>query len=300
MAAPKAKAPAAPPTAPASPAPARKDAPRTMRDLRLATENRRRVANTRGLENPLREGLRLERVPDPAAFVLFGATGDLAHRKVVPALFQLWRTHLLPHEFPIIAVGRPPYSAQAFRDELKASLDKYSRVQPVDQETWDDLAERISYHRGDFSDPSMFQGLADRLDTLDEEQGTRGDRIFYLATQPSQFAEIVAGLGRAGLDHEHHDAGWRRVVIEKPFGHDLDSAIRLNREVGKVFRERQVYRIDHYLGKETVRNLLVFRFGNGIFEPIWNRRHIDHVQITVAESIGIENRGSFYEETGAL
>ncbi len=287
------------PAAPATPAPARKEAPRTMRDLRLATESKRRAASTRGLENPLREGLRLERVPDPAAFVLFGATGDLAHRKVVPALFQLWRTHLLPHEFQIVAVGRRPYTDQAFRDELKQSLDQFSRVQPVDQETWDDLAERITYHRGDFSDPTMFQALAARLDKLDEDQGTRGNRIFYLATQPSAFAEIVAGLGRAGLDHEHHEAGWRRVVIEKPFGHDLESAIRLNREVGKVFRERQVYRIDHYLGKETVRNLLVFRFGNGIFEPIWNRRHIDHVQITVAESIGIEGRGAFYEETGA-
>jgi glucose-6-phosphate 1-dehydrogenase len=293
------KAPSAPAGSPAAPAPAKKDAPRTMRDLRLATENKRRAASAKGLENPLREGLRLERVPDPAAFVLFGATGDLAHRKVVPALFQLWRTHLLPHEFQIVAVGRRPYTDQQFRDELKESVSKYSRVQPVDEETWDDLAERITYHRGDFNEPAMFEGLADRLDTLDEEQGTRGNRIFYLATQPSQFAEIVAGLGRVGLDHERHEGGWRRVVIEKPFGHDLESAIRLNREVGKVFRERQVYRIDHYLGKETVRNLMVFRFGNGIFEPIWNRRHIDHVQITVAESIGIEGRGAFYEETGA-
>src|SRR3954463_13966241 len=305
MAAPKTKAPPAAPPAPADPAvpaappPAKKEPPRTMRDLRLATEHRRRSTAGRALENPLREGLRLERVPDPAAFVLFGATGDLAHRKVVPALFQLWRTHLLPHEFQIVAVGRRPYTDQAFRDELRDSVRKYSRVQPVDEETWGDLAERITYHRGDFNDPSMFQSLADRLDGLDEDQGTRGNRIFYLATQPSQFAEIVAGLGRAGLDHEHHDAGWRRGGLEKPFGHDLESAIRLNREVGKVFRERQVYRIDHYLGKETVRNLLVFRFGNGIFEPIWNRRHIDHVQITVAESIGIEGRGSFYEETGA-
>jgi glucose-6-phosphate 1-dehydrogenase len=293
------KAPSAPAGSPAAPAPAKKDAPRTMRDLRLATENKRRAASAKGLENPLREGLRLERVPDPAAFVLFGATGDLAHRKVLPALFQLWRTHLLPHEFQIVAVGRRPYTDQAFRDELKESVSKYSRVQPVDEETWDDLAQRITYHRGDFNEPAMFEGLATRLDTLDEEQGTRGNRIFYLATQPSQFAEIVAGLGRVGLDHERHEGGWRRVVIEKPFGHDLESAIRLNREVGKVFRERQVYRIDHYLGKETVRNLMVFRFGNGIFEPIWNRRHIDHVQITVAESIGIESRGAFYEETGA-
>ena len=147
--------------------------------------------------------------------------------------------------------------------------------------------------------PDGYATLAERLDQIDEEQGTRGNRLYYLATQPSAFAEIVGQLGRAGLDHERHEGGWRRVVIEKPFGRDLESAVRLNREVGKVFRERQVYRIDHYLGKETVRNLLVFRFANGIFEPIWNRRHIDHVQITVAESIGIEARGAFYEETGA-
>ena len=301
-----AKAAAAPEPAPATAAtpvapapPAKKDAPRTMRDLRLATVSRRRAPAAKSLDNPLREGLRLERIPDPACFVLFGATGDLAHRKVIPALFQLWRTHLLPHEFTLVAVGRRPYSDDEFRAELKQALDVFSRVQPVDRETWDDLASRVFYHRGDFADPASYASLAERLDRLDEERGTRGNRLFYLATQPSQFAEVVAQLGRVGLDHELHDAGWRRVVIEKPFGRDLDSAIRLNREVGKVFRERQVYRIDHYLGKETVRNLLVFRFGNGIFEPIWNRRHIDHVQITVAESIGIENRGSFYEETGA-
>jgi glucose-6-phosphate 1-dehydrogenase len=296
-----------PATPPATPAPAtaptpgfpRREVPRTMRDLRLATETRRRSQASRALDNPLREGLRLERVPDPAVFVLFGATGDLAHRKVVPALFQLWRTHLLPHEFTIVAVGRRGYTDQAFRDELKASLDRFSRVLPVDRETWDDLASRIVYHQGDFNDPVAYSALADRLDALDQERGTRGNRLYYLATQPSAFPEIIGQLGRAGLDHERHEGGWRRVVIEKPFGRDLDSAIRLNREVGKVFRERQVYRIDHYLGKETVRNLLVFRFGNGIFEPIWNRRHIDHVQITVAESIGIEARGAFYEETGA-
>ncbi len=286
------------PDAPAPVAPKR-DAPHTMRDLRLATEARRRAKPEKSGENPLREGLRLERMPDPHIFVLFGATGDLAHRKVVPAVFQLWRTHLLPHEFTIVCVGRRPYDDEAFRSDLKASLDKFSRVLPVDREAWDDLAGRIVYHQGDFSDPAMYTALAERLDDIDLAHGTRGNRLYYLATQASAFAEIVAQLGRAGLDHEHHDGGWRRVVIEKPFGRDLESAVRLNREVAKVFRERQVYRIDHYLGKETVRNLLVFRFGNGIFEPIWNRRHIDHVQITVAESIGIEGRGAFYEETGA-
>ena len=199
----------------------------------------------------------------------------------------------------LLAVGRRPYDDEAFRAEIQTSLEQFSRVLPLDEEAWESFAERIRYQRLDFDDPAGFDGLAARLDALDKEHGTRGNRLYYLATQPSQFAEIVAQLGRVGLDHEHHDGGWRRVVIEKPFGHDLESAKRLNREVGKVFRESQVYRIDHYLGKETVRNLLVFRFGNGIFEPLWNRRYVDHVQITVAESIGIENRGAFYEQTGA-
>ena len=170
---------------------------------------------------------------------------------------------------------------------------------PLDESAWRSFSERVEYEQLNFDEPAGFDRLAKHLDTLDEERGTRGNRLFYLATQPSQFSEIVAQLGRVGLDHERHDGGWRRVVIEKPFGHDLASAQKLNREVGKVFRESQVYRIDHYLGKETVRNLMVFRFGNSLFEPIWNRRYVDHIQITVAESMGIENRGAFYEETGA-
>jgi glucose-6-phosphate 1-dehydrogenase len=269
-----------------------------MRELRVARQSRKRPP-AKAIDNPLREGLRLERVPDPSTFVLFGATGDLAHRKVIPALYQLWRTHLLPHEFTLLAFGRRQYSDEAFRAELRQSLEAFSRVQPVDDAVWRQFGERIVYQRGDFDDEASFDALAARLDALDAERGTHGNRLFYLATQPSAFLEIIGGLGRVGLDHEVHGAGWRRLIIEKPFGRDLDSAIRLNREVGKVFRERQVYRIDHYLGKETVRNLLVFRFGNGIFEPIWNRRYVDHVQITVAESIGCEGRGAFYEETGA-
>ena len=291
-------APETAPDKPPHPAPRPKDAPRTMRDLRLARTAKRKPAH-RHDENPLREGLRLERVPDPNILVLFGATGDLAHRKVIPALYQLWRTNLLPHEFAIVAIGRRDYDDETFRAELRTSLETYARVLPIDETAWRALAGRIRYHRLDFADAAGFDALATRLTELDTELSSRGNHLFYLATQPSAFAEIVAQLGRVGLDHEHHDGGWRRIVIEKPFGHDLTSAIRLNREVGKVFREAQVYRIDHYLGKETVRNLLVFRFGNGIFEPIWNRRHIDHIQITVAETIGVENRGSFYEETGA-
>lgn len=291
-------APETAPDKPPHPAPRPKDAPRTMKDLRLARQGKRKQAPKQE-DNPLREGLRLERVPDPSALVLFGATGDLAHRKVIPALYHLWRTNLLPHDFVVLAIGRRAYDDDTLRTELRAALEKYSRVLPLDDVAWRSFAARIRYHKLDFTRPDDYDALVTALDGIDREQNSRGNHLYYLATQPSAFAEIVAQLGRVGLDHERHEGGWRRVVIEKPFGHDLQSAIRLNREVGKVFRESQVYRIDHYLGKETVRNLLVFRFGNGIFEPIWNRRHIDHVQITVAESIGVENRGSFYEETGA-
>ncbi len=273
--------------------------PRTARQLREAASSSRRRRISDATENPLRRGLRLEREPDPCAFVLFGATGDLAHRKVMPALYQLWRTNLLPAEFSLIAVARRPYTDESFAAEMKASLDKYSRVLPVDESAWSELARRITYQQLDFGDDPGYDRLSARLDELDRERGTAGNRLFYLATQPSQVTEIIRQLGRVGLDHEMRGAGWRRVVVEKPFGRDFESARHLNHEVNKVFRESQVYRIDHYLGKETVRNLLVFRFGNGIFEPVWNRSYVDHVQITVAESIGAEGRGAFYEETGA-
>ena len=285
----------------AAPAPRPKDAPRTMKDLRdrpPASGSRRRKPD----DNPLREGLRLERVPDPSTLVLFGATGDLAHRKVIPALYQLWRTNLLPHEFVLLAIGRRDYDDETLRADFRASLEKYSRVLPLDEAAW------RSFCRADPL-PALRLRRPGRLRPARRRRSRRSTRS--RAAQPRQ-PPLLPGdpavgrsprsspsSGRVGLDHERHDGGWRRIVIEKPFGHDLNSAIRLNREVGKVFRESQVYRIDHYLGKETVRNLLVFRFGNGIFEPIWNRRHIDHVQITVAESIGVENRGAFYEETGA-
>jgi glucose-6-phosphate 1-dehydrogenase len=271
-----------------------------MRQLRVeAAASHRRHRRPDADLNPLREGLRLERVPDPCAFVLFGATGDLAHRKVVPALYQLWRTNLLPAEFSLVAVARRPYTDESFTAEVRASLENYSRVQPIDEAAWAGLAKRITYQQLDFDDDAGFDRLCERLDALDEERGTAGNRLFYLATQPSQVADIVRQMGRVGLDHEMRGGGWRRVVIEKPFGRDLESARNLNHELAKVLRESQVYRIDHYLGKETVRNLLVFRFGNGIFEPVWNRSYVDHVQITVAESIGVEGRGAFYEETGA-
>jgi glucose-6-phosphate 1-dehydrogenase len=271
--------------------------PLSIREERLTRGGKRR--HTRSTDvNPLREGLRLERMPDPHVFVLFGATGDLSHRKVFPALAQLWRTNLLPLDWQCVAVGRRPYDDASFRAEIKATIDRNSRV-ALEPDAEAQFLERIVYHHGDFDGNAMYDALRDRLADIEQEQPTASNVLFYLATQPSAFATIVAQLGRCGMDHEVHGGGWRRIIVEKPFGRDLDSARRLNREVGKVFRESQVYRIDHYLGKETVRNLMVFRFGNNIFEPLWNRRYVDHVQITMSESIGVEDRGSFYEETGA-
>ena len=246
--------------------------------------------------NPLRIGTRLERIPDPCQVVIFGATGDLAHRKILPALYNLRRAGLLPPESGVVAFARRPYSDDDFRSEMRASVEEHSR-NPLERALWDDFAAGIHYQQGDFADPASYKALAERLEQVDDAAGTRGNVLFYLATPPSAYPEIVANLGAAHL--QSRETGWSRIVIEKPFGHDLASARALNDEVMHVFDESQVYRIDHYLGKDTVRNLLVFRFGNGIFEPLWNRRYVDHVQITVGEDLGVEGRGAFYEEAGA-
>ncbi len=286
----------------AKPAPAKPSTPlvvpRTIREERLALGGKRKRASSKTEVNPLREGLRLERVPDPHIMVLFGSTGDLSHRKVFPALAQLWRTNLLPTDWSLIAVGRRPFDDETFRTDVAASLKEHSRV-ALEPDIERQFLSRISYHRGDFSDSASYDALSAKLEGMHLEQGTDANVLFYLATQPSAFPLIVSEIGRCGMDHEVHGGGWRRSVVEKPFGRDFDSAKKLNREMLRVFREAQIYRIDHYLGKETVRNLMVFRFGNGIFEPLWNRRYVDHVQITVAESLGVEDRGTFYEETGA-
>ena len=270
-----------------------------MREERIAAGGKHRRSGGKHDVNPLREGLRLERVPDPHVMVLFGSTGDLSHRKVFPALAQLWRTNLLPADWALIAIGRRPYDDETFRADVAASLKMHCRVD-LDPDMERQFLGRISYHRGDFSDSASYDALSARIEGMHLEEGTAANVLFYLATQPSAFPLIVAEIGRCGMDHEVHGGGWRRIVVEKPFGRDLDSAKKLNREMLRVFREAQIYRIDHYLGKETVRNLMVFRFGNGIFEPLWNRRYVDHVQITVAESLGVEDRGMFYEETGAV
>ena len=256
--------------------------------------------------NPLREGLRLERMAEPCTMVICGATGDLSERKLAPALYNCLLGGFLPPEFTVVGFARRDLSDQEFRDHLLEGINKFSRNRPAKQAIWESFARGMEYHRGDFDDPAAYVELAKRLDRIDRDRGTAGNRLFYLAVPPALYPEIVKELERAGLAapgerrRSGPKRGWTRVIVEKPFGSDLESARTLNRELAEVFDEEQVYRIDHYLGKETVQNLAVFRFGNGLFEPIWNRRYIDSVQITVAETVGVEGRGDFYDATGAL
>ncbi len=249
------------------------------------------------VENPLLEGLRLERTPQPCVMVIFGASGDLTKRKLVPALYKLARAQLLPAGFSVLGVSRTAMSDDEFRAHMREAVEAYSET-PLDSESWDSFAQGLRYLSASTRERDTFRRLIPLLQQMDRERGTGCNRVYYLATPPSAFVEIIQGLKEAGLSRTAQ--GWTRIVIEKPFGHDLESARALNREVAAAFDEQQVFRIDHYLGKETVQNILVFRFANGIFEPIWNRRYVDHVQITAAESLGVENRAGYYEEAGAL
>jgi glucose-6-phosphate 1-dehydrogenase len=238
------------------------------------------------------------RVADPAVMVIFGAGGDLTKRKLLPALANLARDGQLSSHFAVVGIARHELSEEAFRQNLVDELGRYA-TSPIDPTLRDWFESRLFYVRGEFGDEALYEALKQRLVEIDAQIQTRGNYLHYLATPPTFFAEIAQRLGRAGLVTDTA-ASWRRVIVEKPFGHDLSSANELNRQLRAVLDERQIYRIDHYLGKETVQNLMVFRFGNGIFEPVWNRRYIDHVQITVAETVGVEGRGGYYEEAGAL
>ncbi len=237
-------------------------------------------------------------VTSPCAMVMFGAGGDLTKRKLMPAIYNLAQTHMLPLQFAIVGVSIEPYSEDEFRDRMTSDIREYS-VDGVDMSVWNQFVNRLYYVSGDFQDPALYKKLGETLARVEKEQGTSGNILFYLATSPVFFPIVVKQLGAAGLARQE-GRKWKRVVIEKPFGHDLASAVELNRAVGEVLEEKQVYRIDHYLGKETVQNILAFRFANGIFEPIWNRRYVDHVQVTVAEELGVELRGGYYETAGAL
>jgi glucose-6-phosphate 1-dehydrogenase len=256
------------------------------------------TAATTEQQNPLRAGLRLQRTPPPCAVVIFGASGDLASRKLLPALWALNEAQQLPHGFAIVGVARSDGSHDQFRQQLR---DAIGADTSVDVAMLDAFTQCAYYVQGDYDDDDTYRQLTDLLGELDRKHNTGGNRVFYVATPPSVFAPIIQQLGASGLAQRDTDGDtWTRIVVEKPFGRDRESAQALNKTINRVFPEQQVYRIDHYLGKETVQNIFHFRFANAIWEPLWNRNHVDHVQITAAEELGVEKRGGYYEQAGAV
>jgi glucose-6-phosphate 1-dehydrogenase len=234
----------------------------------------------------------------PCVIVIFGAAGDLTKRKLIPALYNLAQSKLLPKEFAVVGIARAPISSEDFRAKMSRDIYEFA-TSDIDPELWQWFEQRLYYLAGEFQDIHTYSQLKELLAQVDGECGTQGNYLYYLATAPNFFCDIIWQLDSVGLAQEEN-GHWRRVIIEKPFGHDLESARALNKNISTVLKENQIYRIDHYLGKETVQNILVFRFGNGLFEPIWNHRYIDHVQITVAETVGVEGRGGYYEGAGAV
>jgi len=252
-------------------------------------------------ENPLDEPIRSLKRAEPCVFVIFGATGDLTARKLVPALYNMAKEGQLPSHFACVGFARRDKNDEIFRNEMYEAVSKYSRTKPVDPEIWKEFSQCLFYHRSNFNEDDGYDSLNKYMKQLDQQLGTKGNRVYYLSTQPTFFPVIANMLSKHKLIYDQNETKkWSRVIIEKPFGRDLESAIDLQREVEQYLSENQIYRIDHYLGKETVQNLMVFRFSNAIFEDLWNNHHIDHVQMTVAEDIGIGTRGKLWEESGSL
>lgn len=252
--------------------------------------------------NPLEDTSRTSKIAEPCVMVIFGATGDLTARKLIPALYNLAKEGQLPPHFACVGFARRKKSNEDFRKEMLDAVNKFSRTKPVDADLWQNFSEQLFYHESEFDHDQGYESLKTALQDLDQKFGTKGNRVFYLSTQPSFFPLVIQKLSEHQLIYDVHRVQdkWSRVIIEKPFGHDLQSAIDLQKEISQHLDESQIYRIDHYLGKETVQNLLIFRFSNPVFESSWNNHHIDNVQITVSEEIGIGTRGRFWEEAGML
>jgi glucose-6-phosphate 1-dehydrogenase len=248
--------------------------------------------------NPLREGLSSRPMPQPCNVVIFGASGDLTYRKLIPALYNIAADGDLPSAVSVMGFARREKTDEQFRQELGDALKKHSR-QGLNETVWADFGPRIHYHRSEFGQAEGYRALAERLEKLDAERGTHGNRLYYLSVSPNDFEGILEHIAAAGLNKAREGA-WTRVIVEKPFGTDLASARELNQVVSNVFHEQDTFRIDHYLGKETAQNIMVLRFANGIFEPLWNNRYVDHIQITASEPLGVEGRGPYYEASGAL
>jgi len=248
----------------------------------------------------LEDPIRYSHPAPPCAVVIFGANGDLTKRKLMPALYRLAYERRLPTGFAVLGVSRTAMTDDGFREKMRGSVKEFLEDSPFDESLWRGFGQVLFYTSGDVGDPALYEKLKARLEEVGQSRQTGGNALFYLSTQPSHYAPAVRGLRAAGLHRASLPGAWRRIVVEKPFGRDRQSAQELNHELQSVFPETAIYRIDHYLGKETVQNILAFRFGNGIFEPVWNRRYINHVQITAAEAIGVEGRGGYYQEAGAL
>jgi len=241
-----------------------------------------------------------QKIPDPCIMVIFGASGDLTKRMLIPSMFRLYCENLLPENFEVLGFSRKEMNNDSCRKAMKKAVDDFGDRENIPAGSWENFEKDIYYMTGAYDDPESYERLKVQLDKLDEEKNIKGNILFYMAVPPDTLPVILENLGKSGLNKTKEEYSWTRIILEKPFGHDLDTALLLNKKVNRYFSESQIYRIDHYLGKESVQNVLVTRFANGIFEPIWNRNYIEYVEVTSSENIGIEGRGGYYDNSGAL